>query len=104
MPCLNINVNIVNIIQVLILCCIDFFHIFYTILKKSFLAGNNMFKVNNRNTRARCEMCSKLTIKTLERSHWRRSGVFTVNFEHISHLALVFPLLTLSRKMPVGFY
>ena len=28
--------------------------------------------------------------------HWRRSGVFIVNFEHISHLALVFLLLTLN--------
>ena len=28
-----------------------------------------MFKVNNRNTRARCEICSKLTIKTPERRH-----------------------------------
>ena len=27
-------------------------------------AGNYMFKVNNRNTRARCEICSKLTIRT----------------------------------------
>ena len=26
-----------------------------------------LFKVNNRNTRKRCEICSKLTIKTLER-------------------------------------
>ena len=41
-----------------------------------------MFKVNNRNTRTRCEICSKLTIKTPERHHWRRSGVFIVNFEH----------------------
>ena len=31
------------------------------------IAGNYMFKVNNRNTRARCEICSKLTIKTPER-------------------------------------
>ena len=31
------------------------------------LAGNYMFKVNNRNTRTRCEICSKLTIKTPER-------------------------------------
>ena len=29
-------------------------------------AGNYMFKVNNRNTRTRCEICSKLTIKTPE--------------------------------------
>ena len=56
-----------------------------------------MFKVSNRNTRARCEICSKLTMKTPERHHWRRSGVFIVNFEHILHLVLVFLLLTLSR-------
>ena len=30
-------------------------------------ASNYMFKVNNRNTRTRCEICSKLTIKTPER-------------------------------------
>ena len=35
-------------------------------------------------------------------SQWRRSGVFIVNFEHISHLVLVFLLLTLSREMPTG--
>ena len=29
-----------------------------------------LFKVNNRNTRTRCEICSKLTIKTPERRHW----------------------------------
>ena len=29
-------------------------------------------------------MCSKLTIKTSEQRQWR-SGVFIVNFEHISH-------------------
>ena len=33
-------------------------------------AGIYMFKVNNRNTRTRCEICSKLTIKTPERSFW----------------------------------
>ena len=64
--------------------------------------GNYMFKVNDRNTRSKCEICSKLTIKTPERSHSRRSGVFIVNSEHISHLVLVFLLLTLSRQMPTG--
>ena len=49
-------------------------------------------KVNNRDTRTRCEICSKLTLKTPERRYWRRSGVFIVNFEHISHLVLVFLL------------
>ena len=31
------------------------------------------------------EIYSKLTIKIPERHHWRRSGIFIVNFEHISH-------------------
>ena len=61
------------------------------------LVGNYIFKVNSRNTRTRCEICSELTIKTSKRRHWLRSGVFIVNFEHISHLVLVFLLLTLSR-------
>ena len=52
-----------------------------------------MFKVNKRNTRTRCKIRSKIAIKTPE---WSRSGVFIVNFEHISHLDLVFLLLTLN--------
>ena len=51
-------------------------------LRDIFAAGNYMFIVDNRNTRARCEICSKLTIKMPE---------------HISNLVLVFLLLTLSR-------
>ena len=47
-------------------------------------------KVNNRNTRKRCETCSKLKIKIPKRCHWRVSVVFIVNFEHVSHLFLVF--------------
>ena len=40
-----------------------------------------MFKVNNKGTRM---------------MPWHRSGVFIVNFEHISHLVVVFLLLTLN--------
>ena len=40
-------------------------------------AGIYLLKVNNRNTRTRCEICPKLTIKTPE-----RSSVSIVNFEH----------------------
>ena len=29
-------------------------------------------------------------------ANWRRSGIFIVNFEHVSHLVLVFLLLTLN--------
>ena len=54
-----------------------------------------LFRSKKRNTRKSCEICSKLTIKTLERRQWRRSGIFIVNFEHILHLFLVFLLLTL---------
>ena len=35
-------------------------------------------------------------MKTPEQRHWRRAGVFIVNFEHIWHLVLVFLLLTLN--------
>ena len=41
-------------------------------------------------------------MKTPEQRHWHRSGVFIVNFENNSHLALVFLLLTLSKKLPTG--
>ena len=41
---------------------------------------------------------SKVTTKTPERRHWHCSGVFIVNIGHISHLVLVFLLLTLSKK------
>ena len=37
---------------------------------KSTRSGNYLLKVNNRNTRTRCEICSKLTIKTPERRKW----------------------------------
>ena len=37
--------------------------------EESYPANICLFQVNNRNTRKRCEICSKLTIKTLERRH-----------------------------------
>ena len=47
----------------------------------------------------RYEICSKLTTKT---SQQRRSGVFFVNFDHISLLFLVFLLLTLDMDLFTG--
>ena len=38
----------------------------YISVKDANPAGNYLLKVNNRNTRTRCEICSKITIKTLE--------------------------------------
>ena len=61
-----------------------------------------MFKVNNKNTRAKCKICSKLTVKTPERCHWRCSVVFIVNFEHISNLGPVF-LLNNSEPQNAGW-
>ena len=43
-----------------------------------------MFKVNNENTNAICEICSKLTIKMPERRYWRLSAGFIANFEQKS--------------------
>ena len=40
-----------------------------TVLRNANPAGIYLLKVNNRNTRTRCEICSKLTIKTPERRH-----------------------------------
>ena len=54
--------------------------------------GIHLFKVNNRNTRMKCETCSKLTIKTPERRYW-----CLVNFEQISHIVLAFPLFALDK-------
>ena len=61
--------------------------------------GKYMLKVNNKSLILLYWLSSKLIIKTPE---WRRSGVFIVNFEHISNLVLVFILLTLNRYMPTG--
>ena len=64
--------------------------------------SKQLFKVNNRN-RKNCEICSTLTVTILERRHWRRSGVFTFNFEHISRLFLVLILSALYLFPGTGF-
>ena len=50
-------------------------------------AGIYLLKINSKNTRARSEICSELTIKTLA-SFW----CLIVNSEHISHLGLMLSL------------
>ena len=49
-----------------------------------FTEGIYLFNVNHENTSTKYEICK-----------WRRSSVFTVKFEQISHI--VFPLLTLKK-------
>ena len=68
------------------------------LMKLSWIGGQStvviyLLKVNNRNTRIRCEKCSRQR---------RRSGIFIVNFEHILHLVLVFLLLTLNILLAAG--
>ena len=60
-------------------------------LANAFPANFYVFKFNNRNNNKRSDKCTKLT-----HSQWRRSGVFIVNFKHISHLA-VFLFLTSNK-------
>ena len=62
-------------------------------MRGAFPGNIYLFKVNNRSTRKRCEMCSKLTMEITEGCQRHHSGVFIDNFEHISPLFLVFLLL-----------
>ena len=55
-----------------------------------FIYWNIFINTNNRNTRKKC------------RRHWRRSGAFIVNFEHISYVFLMFLLMTLNKGMLAG--
>ena len=53
---------------------------FFKFFQNYYPANIYLFKVNNRNTRKRTT-----------------SGIFIINFEHTSHLFLVFLLLTLNK-------
>ena len=52
-------------------------------------AGIYLLKVNNRNSRIRCEICSELTINTPELRDWCRCGVFIANFVPCSSVFIV---------------
>ena len=45
-----------------------------------------MLKIRNKKTRTRCEICSKLTIKTPEQHRCSCSGIFSCQLKHISHV------------------
>ena len=47
----------------------------------------NLFKVSNKETKLR---------------QWRCSGVFIINFEHVSHIILLFSLLSLNKFITGG--
>ena len=56
--------------------------------------------VGDGGTGAVCGVCSGLAVKTPERRHWRRPGVFIVDFGRGWRIVLVFLLWTLGRLMP----
>ena len=60
--------------------------VFYYVVSNTFPAGIYLFKANIGNIRTGCDICSKLTARTLEWPTWYCSGVFSVNFEHILHI------------------
>ena len=63
---------------------IHYFRVYKLIVWDS--ANIYLFKVNSRNTRKIYEICLKLTKNTIESC----SGVFIVNFKHISHFIVCF--------------
>ena len=63
-------------------------------------AGIYLLKVNNRNSRTRCEIGSQLTIKIPKRRQWRRSDIFIVNFEHVIAGRAGYALMT---EFPTGW-
>ena len=66
--------------------------------KTDYLTGRHLLvQSQNGYTRTMGEICSNLTINIEEWSHWHRSGVFVVNFEYVSDIVLLWPLLTLNK-------
>ena len=63
-------------------------------------AGIYLFKNNNRNTRKRCEICSKLTIKIPERRHWRLRRVWRDSYVVSVNLIWKYFSLLLDEFLP----
>ena len=62
-------------------------------------AGIYLLKVNNRNNRTRCEICSKLTIKIPERRQWCRSGVWSERGGVLYFMSISYIVETLSKPL-----
>ena len=75
-----------------------YFKMSLSCISRLFSAGIYFLKVDNGNNRIILyEVCSRLTIKTPERRHWRCFGVFIVNFEQSTNIALTFLFLILEK-------
>ena len=74
-------------------CCSCCFTVPIFLLNSFNQANIYLLKVNKK----RCEMYLKLTIKTSKRRYWRCYAVYIVNFGHVSHVFLLFLLLSLNK-------
>ena len=92
----GINTTLRSLIDVVFVSLLSTLNI---LIRNINLANIYLFKVNNRNSTKRCEICSKLTIKIPKRRQRCCSRIFIVKFEHITHLFLVFLLLILNKQM-----
>ena len=72
-------------------CFVYVFRLRYWLRFRLFPADIGLVKINNGSNILMWKTCLKLTMKMLERC---RSFAFVVNFKHISHIFLVFLLLT----------
>ena len=69
-------------------------NVFFSNTPETYIKAEDMLikfleKKNSGNTRTMLEICSKLKLKD--------TRTISVNFEQISHIVLVFPLLTLNK-------
>ena len=62
-------------------------------------AGNYMFKVNNRNTRKRCEICSKLIIKTQELFNYKLWAISIIT--SLAQIACIAAVSNKKKKFPI---
>ena len=73
----------------------------YVTLLTTYLAKKTMFKVSNRNTRKRCLLISKITLKTSERRHLTTSYLPEVTVQN--HVWTVFPRIYTNLQSKVCF-
>ena len=71
-------------------------------MRLSYSTGINLFKFNNGNKKTMRRTCSKLAIKLQHSS--TTFYCFITNFEQISHIILMFPVLSLNKKMPAKYF
>ena len=77
-------------------------NVFRAAIKTPELIRHLLIQGQQRKHQKMCGICLKLTIKTPEQCQWHRSGVFIINFQHISHIDLVFSMLNLDWCIPTG--